>query len=331
MDQQVLTGSTLARKLTIYLAILSFVAVLASTAIQLYLSYKQNMRQVSSTFTLIEASYINSLSHNIWVYNDKQIGIQLDGLLGLPGIEYANINSGGKIVWSSGAIESERTIEKKFKLVYRDGGKQKPLGTLSVITGLDYIYKELFAGTRVALLISAITIFFATGFILLIFRNLVTRHMTKIAHFVNTLDMKQEGPSLSLNRPSSPGKKADELDDVVEAINNMRRKLLKSNTELRINEEHLRTVFEAADNVSFITTDIGGEATKVIGFSPGAEKIFGYTAEEILGQKVGILHPSDVVTTFPKIQQNLRDKREGYSGEATLIRKSGELFQEDPM
>ncbi|MCP3942598.1 MAG: response regulator [Desulfobacteraceae bacterium] len=247
-----LTGSRLARKLTIIVVLLGLVSVSASTAIKLYLSYKQDMKQVSLNFDLIEASYINSLINNIWVYNDQQIGIQLDGMLGLPGIEYVNINSEGQIVWSSGIIKSKNTLEKKFELIYRNGSQHKSLGTLLVVAGLDYIYKDLFAGTRVALLISAVTIFFATGFILLIFRNMVTRHLTKIAHFVNTLDMKQRDAVLCLNRSSSPGKKADELDDVVDAINNMRRNLLESIKELRISEEKFRTLVTNIEEIVYM-------------------------------------------------------------------------------
>ncbi len=47
-------------------------------------------------------------------------------------------------------------------------------------------------------------------------------------------------------------------------------------------ESYLRMVFAAAKNVSFIKTDANGKETKIIDFSPGAEHIFGYKAEEII-------------------------------------------------
>jgi PAS domain S-box-containing protein len=95
---------------------------------------------------------------------------------------------------------------------------------------------------------------------------------------------------------------------------------------LRESEKHLRTIFEAADNVAFVTTDLGGVDTRIFGFSPGAENIFGYKAEEIIGRKIDILHLPDVVQDFPSMQQALRNGKKGYSGESTLVRKSGEHF-----
>jgi PAS domain S-box-containing protein len=64
----------------------------------------------------------------------------------------------------------------------------------------------------------------------------------------------------------------------------------------------------------------------VLSFSLGAEKIFGYTAKEIIGQKVALLHPPEEIGNFQTMQQALRNDKKGFSGEATLIRKSGEHF-----
>ena len=91
MDRYTLIGSPLARKLTAYVVILSLFATIVSTVMQLYLSYRQNMRQISATFDLIEVSYLGSLIDNLWVYNDEQLGLQLDGILGLPGVEYISM------------------------------------------------------------------------------------------------------------------------------------------------------------------------------------------------------------------------------------------------
>ena len=95
---------------------------------------------------------------------------------------------------------------------------------------------------------------------------------------------------------------------------------------LKDSEEHLRAIFVAADNVAFVTTDLYGEDAKILDFSPGAERIFGYSADEIIGRKVAILHLSDDISKFPSIQQHISNGKKGYSGESTLVRKSGEHF-----
>jgi len=96
--------------------------------------------------------------------------------------------------------------------------------------------------------------------------------------------------------------------------------------QLRHTQSQIQAIYEAADNVSFIVTDLEGKNTKILEFSPGAEKIFGYSRDEVLGQKVAILHPDEVAKDFPAMQQGLTEKAKGFSGETTLIRKSGERF-----
>ena len=96
--------------------------------------------------------------------------------------------------------------------------------------------------------------------------------------------------------------------------------------ELRKSEERYRTIFEAANNVSLIVTDLAGEETKIMEFSPGAERIFGYRREEIIGQSVARLHLPEDVDKFPEEMALLRQNRGGVTGETTMVRKSGEDF-----
>lgn len=233
MEQHIVTGSALGRKLTRYVVLLSLVAMLVSTVVQLYLAYRHHMREISVTFDQIEGSYVKSLVDNVWVYNDKQIIIQLNGMLNLHGIEYVHVNIGGQIAWSSGVITSGSTIEKTLELIYQEGNRREPIGTLTVVAGRDQAYSEVFAGARVALLSSVFTVFIVAGCILLVFRSLVTRHMTKVANFVATIDLNQKSGTLSLDRQSPPDKKADELDHVVDAINSMTDNVSKSYSALQ--------------------------------------------------------------------------------------------------
>lgn len=101
------------------------------------------------------------------------------------------------------------------------------------------------------------------------------------------------------------------------------------NRQLSESEEYLQDIFHAAENVAFIVTDLGGTRTRILDISPGAEKIFGYSKEELVGQEVAILHPPEIVNKFPTMQKKLLESGTGYSGDTTLVRKSGEHFQAD--
>jgi len=91
-------------------------------------------------------------------------------------------------------------------------------------------------------------------------------------------------------------------------------------------EAHLRSIFEAAQNVGFVTTDLAGRDATITDFSPGAEKIFGYTRDEIVGRPLAVLHRREDVKAFGPVTEQLRRGNPGMSIETELLRKSGETF-----
>jgi len=95
---------------------------------------------------------------------------------------------------------------------------------------------------------------------------------------------------------------------------------------LQEREERLRAVFEAAENVSFIITDARDPEPRVLEFSPGAEKIFGYRREEMIEKPVSPLHLPEDIAKFPQIHKKMREGKGGFSGTTILIRKNGEQF-----
>jgi two-component system cell cycle sensor histidine kinase/response regulator CckA len=90
--------------------------------------------------------------------------------------------------------------------------------------------------------------------------------------------------------------------------------------------EHLRAIFEAAYNVSFVVTDLGGKDARIMEFSPGAERIFGYTKEEAVGSPVAMLHRPEDMDKFTGIMISMCENKEVLSDEIMKIRKSGEQF-----
>jgi two-component system cell cycle sensor histidine kinase/response regulator CckA len=95
---------------------------------------------------------------------------------------------------------------------------------------------------------------------------------------------------------------------------------------LRNREEQLSAIFKAAKTVSFIITNAEDPEPLVLEFSPGAENLFGYSREEMIGNPVSVLHLPDDVASFPEAHQKMREGKVGFSGETKLVRKSGEQF-----
>jgi len=100
----------------------------------------------------------------------------------------------------------------------------------------------------------------------------------------------------------------------------------KAEAALRRSEGRLRAILEAATDVSFVITDGDEVEPRVLEFSPGAERIFGYGREEMLGKSAAVLHIPEDVALFPEITRQMREKKESSRRETYLVRRSGEVF-----
>jgi len=91
-------------------------------------------------------------------------------------------------------------------------------------------------------------------------------------------------------------------------------------------KKRVADILRHAENVSFVTTDVCLPEPRILDFSYGAEQIFGYKKEEVLGKSVSILHTPEDVEQFPAIIEVMKNNQSGFSGESTLVRKNGEQF-----
>jgi len=95
---------------------------------------------------------------------------------------------------------------------------------------------------------------------------------------------------------------------------------------LQESETRLRAIFNAAENISLIMTDLADTEAHILELSRGAEQMFGYNREEVIGKPVAVLHLPEDVLKFPAVINSMRQRKEGFTGESTLVRKSGERF-----
>ncbi len=100
----------------------------------------------------------------------------------------------------------------------------------------------------------------------------------------------------------------------------------RAESEVRERERHLRSIFEAADHVAFITVDADAKSPRITDFSPGAERILGHHAQDVIGRPVSSLRLTNDPDAWQAMLAALWAGRPGKSGEATLLRRSGEAF-----
>ena len=117
-----------------------------------------------------------------------------------------------------------------------------------------------------------------------------------------------------------------DFEILANSFNDMTQAILLREQAIAQSEEALNAIFSSADNIALFTTDLNSRDTKILEFSPGAEKIFAYSRNEIVGQKVSTLHTKEQVELFDNFTNRLRNGEKGYSGEMNMIRNGGELF-----
>ena len=96
---------------------------------------------------------------------------------------------------------------------------------------------------------------------------------------------------------------------------------------LRSSQRRVEDILRHAENVAFVTTNCDLPDPKILDFSYGAERIFGYAKDEVIGKGVSLLHTAGDVKEFPGRIENMMRTKSGVSGEALLLRKGEEPFQ----
>jgi PAS domain S-box-containing protein len=90
-------------------------------------------------------------------------------------------------------------------------------------------------------------------------------------------------------------------------------------------EEALRRQAQIIDQIhdAVISTDLEGHVTS---WNKGAERLYGYRAEEMLGKHILLLYPEECRDSLPQLVMNQLREHDSYDVEVPKRRKSGETF-----
>ncbi|MCC3751081.1 MAG: PAS domain-containing protein [Halorhodospira halophila] len=91
----------------------------------------------------------------------------------------------------------------------------------------------------------------------------------------------------------------------------------------RRRQQELEGIFQAATSVGLVKTDLASSITEV---SAGAEQLFGYRRDELIGQPVDCLHLPEERLALPEWVDRLVSEDRELVFETRLMRKSGEPF-----
>jgi PAS domain S-box-containing protein/diguanylate cyclase (GGDEF)-like protein len=320
-------SGSIARRLTVALVVLGITATVIITAAQTYLEYQSEIKQIDERFERVRVTHGRSLAASIWSFSEIQIQLELQGLLNTPGFEYAEVKSHEGQIWTVGNKSSANAVVFTSSLVYPNKNTRHDVGTLTVVAGKNEIIDLIKLHAFESLLYFGTWIFFLAGFLFLVFRQLVTRHLDALVKYTSSISFESEGAPLILARNQSATGSEDELDLVTSSINSMRTQLTNSITGLQTSEQRFRAFFQSSSIAAIIAIDSDGN---LILWNPGAEQTFGYSKEEILGKPLLQLIPDRYKEAHQRGLQKALETSEysviGKTVELSGVRKDGSEF-----
>lgn len=314
--------SPLGKTIVLYVVLASTVITLFTSAFQLYLIYKTEVSAIEVRLNEIRDSYGQNIASRLWVSNQKELVITLQGILSLSDIEYIEIFEDKALVMQQGKIPDGDTMETAFPLFYNYRNTLKQIGRIRIVASLTHTYRQIYKQAIAIILSNGIKTFFISGFMLFIFYTLVAKHLIKISRFAETLDINNFDSKLVLHRKYK-GKQLDEIDYLADALIRLQKRLKDSSEELHNNqitlknsETKFKSILESAVN-GILLLNSNGVISLV---NKAICDLTGYSREELVGETLEKIVPGSFVKNLQFRENISRNPVACYMGEGNILR-----------
>ncbi len=104
--------------------------------------------------------------------------------------------------------------------------------------------------------------------------------------------------------------------------------IMRKNTEhkLRERKELLSSIYASADSIGLVVTELEENDARIVQFSPGAARMFGYNEEEVVGRSLSVLYRDEDRKNLRSRVEQLRLGKKVQSIERIMRRKNGRDF-----
>ena len=320
----------LARKITIWILVISGFFTILSTIFQVYMDYQTGLTDIEKTLTIIQTSHIESLKNEVWDLDEDNIHTHLNGILNLPNISYVHLKrSDFSDVARGNKPKKFYHIERSYSLrhYHKRINKTIKIGELTVIASLENLYAILKEKVLIIIITQGIKTFFVAFFIIFLIHSMITKHLNRIGKYLTTIGLSNLPGNLTINKGRFFifGAK-DELDLLVSKINSMQLDLKNSINDLTKANIHLEAEIKERKKVEKNLREAQLFNETILNMSPdiiyvydiinkvniysneGLVRILGFSVAEIqeMGDKMieQLMHPDDFIRyineTLPK-------------------------------
>lgn len=217
-------ASIIGRRIIIILVIISSLITFISTAIQLYADYRHEVSAVETRFQELRDVHVESLTINLWEFNERQLNIRLQGLVKLPDISFIKVTSAtGNQFWQAGNLVEGDKISQSIPLEYRNPDSESSflLGQLYVESSSDRIYQQLLTTFLSVLVTNGIKTFIVSILILWVFQLSVNRRIMGILSYLDHFRPNQRHTPLKLEQTLFVSSEKDEISILALSINQL--------------------------------------------------------------------------------------------------------------
>jgi PAS domain S-box-containing protein len=287
----------LGRKLLFWILLGSTLFTVLGTVVQLTFDYRNDKDAMLAQLEQIRTSRLSSLTSALWHLDEAQVLVQLEGVLEMRDIMYAEVITPEGIRYFRGQQAEEKNLYvRKFPLQYRAMDRIDLIGTLIVAADKSALQRRLRDKILVIGITQGVQIFLVAVLVVFIFYVLVTRHLRRMALYTSGLTIDRLQEPLSLDKTSS---KPDEIDIVVRAFNDMRENLLrdikhreKAEKKLKEAEGYIRNILDSMPSI-LISVDVDGRVTQ---WNQQAVLRTGVSVEDAMGNPVTEVCPKAPVS-----------------------------------
>lgn len=219
--------SRLSRRLLTLIGLFSLLGILVAIGAQLFSEYRRDLDAIQSRLQYIASSYVPPLAASAFQMDEEQVRLQLRGVLQLQDIVHVRVRqefNADAYDISEGDSTASAAISRDYPLSYQTH-KPVPVGTLTVAVSLDGVYERLRERALRIVFTSVLLVVSLALAILVVFQVALNRHLTRMAGYAAGLGLESLDQPLRLQRPLRRPEEADELDQLVDAINGMRERI----------------------------------------------------------------------------------------------------------
>lgn len=284
---EIFLKSPLAKKQLLYILSIGFFFTFIASIIQVSIEYRQDLKNLDKEFLKLEKLYLKTISDCLWQLDFKHLQLNLQNILTSKHVVYAKIKSDKKEISAGKIPPKDKTTTREFPLTYNYYGKKLEIGRIEITASLSDIYSETLRTAFFTVLIHSFEIFTISFFILFVIYHFFIKNLIRISIYSKKISLDDLDSTLEISLKKTKNKKKDELDELAESLNSMRKRL-KTELEnknlaehrLKENEEFLRITLNSitdgviTTNLEGIVVSLNSMAKELTGFKSESENVY---------------------------------------------------------